>query len=233
MKSVIPAEGHVSLDLWMTLIRSNPVFKPARNQLIRDWFGISMPVEGITVQMQQFDRLFNRINETTGHHTHCHTMLMVILEHLGADIQEITDHQLNEYYDEMEKLFFQYPPLWCEPDIAGTLHNAKALRGLTFSLLSNTGFIQGKTLRRFLENSALEGVLSFHLYSDELLYAKPHPHCFEAVYHGVQAIKDIPKAAVTHIGDNDHADAAGARAFGFNAALVGEGRGTLREVLLG
>lgn len=214
----------------MTLIRSNPAFKPVRNQLIRDWFGVGMPVGDITVRMQQFDRLFNKVNETTGHHTHCHTMLMVILDDMGVDTTAITASQLDAYYAEMEKLFFQYPPNWCEPDIADTLHRAKA-QGLTLSLLSNTGFIKGKTLRHFLESGPLAGLLSFQLYSDECLLAKPNPLFFAAVYDELQRIKNVPKTAVVHIGDNAHADEAGARAFGFNTALVGEGAGTVRQVL--
>ncbi len=229
--TTIAGSTHFSLDLWMTLIRSNPAFKPARDALIRRFFGLKMPVAAITADIQRFDRLFNSINEKTGRHTNNHTMLLVILDHLGADTGVITATDLEGYYLEMESLFFQYPPYWCEPDIADTLLAARE-RGQTISLLSNTGFVRGHTLRRFLADGPLAGVFSFQLYSDELLYAKPAPEIFEAVYQRVNALQERHKAAIIHIGDNPVADVAGAAAFGFRTALAGGGQ-TIRGIISG
>jgi putative hydrolase of the HAD superfamily len=225
----LPIPRHLSLDLWMTLIRSNPGFKPARNALLREYFGINATSEVITATMQQYDRNFTRIAEITGRHTYNHTMLLMVLQALGVDTEPITATGLEVYYAVMEAVFAQYPPDWCEPDIADTLGRVRN-EGITISLFSNTGFVRAGTLRRFFDHSTLAGIFDFQLYSDELGFAKPDPYCFNAILEGVQQLRPLPANAILHVGDNPVADYGGAKAAGMQAAITGEAN-PIRQIL--
>ncbi len=88
---------HVSFDLWLTLIKSDPVFKPLRNNLFARHFAVPQPAEAVTQAFRYFDLLFNRINEKTGGNLQQTEMLYLILDHLGVDIETVTDDVMHAY----------------------------------------------------------------------------------------------------------------------------------------
>ena len=90
----------------------------------------------------------------------------------------------------------------------------------TISILSNTAFIKGFTLRKLIEQYDLENYFSFQIYSDETGFSKPNKEIFRLVYNEVNNFKLIEKKEILHIGDNRIADYDGATNFGFDALLI-------------
>ena len=88
------------------------------------------------------------------------------------------------------------------------------------SILSNTGFIKGYTLRKIITDYELEQYFSFQIYSDEVGFSKPNYKTFQLVYDQINSSKKITKKEVLHIGDNSVADYDGAIKFGFSAHLL-------------
>lgn len=76
----------------------------------------------------------------------------------------------------------------------------------------------GPTQRKRLERAGLAPFFSFALISDEVGQAKPHPLIFQ---RALEAANLAPGARVLMIGDNLHADIAGAQAAGFDTFWLG------------
>ena len=94
------------------------------------------------------------------------------------------------------------------------------------NLSSNTGFIEGETLRTTLANMGILQYFDFLIFSDEINASKPSSHFFQHVYDHI----DVPKKAVLHIGDNPKADYQGAKNFGFNALLITDPNYTINDI---
>ncbi|TXI99601.1 MAG: phosphoglycolate phosphatase, partial [Chryseobacterium cucumeris] len=92
-------------------------------------------------------------------------------------------------------------------------------QGKTINILSNTGFIKGKTMRKFLIHENLDQYIDFHIYSDEINCSKPNPLIFQEVKNKIKD-QDLPMHQILHIGDNPVADYQGAKNFGFSAHLL-------------
>ena len=92
--------------------------------------------------------------------------------------------------------------------------------GKSINILSNTGFINGKTLRKILSFYELEDFISFQIYSDEVGYSKPNNEIFQLVFDQVNKTRETQKKEILHIGDNSIADYNGAINFGFDAHLL-------------
>lgn len=221
---------HVSFDLWLTLIKSNPEFKPLRNQLFSRFFGVQKQEPEVTKAFRHFDQLFNLINEKAGGNVHYTEMLYVILDHLGVPVGQVEAGTMDDYYKEMERLFYNYHPQLIEPHTA-TILQSLVEKECSINILSNTGFILGKTLRPLLQSLDLEHYFSFQLYSDEMGNSKPSLKVYEKVFIESNRIKILEKGHILHIGDNKIADVEGAEKFGFRSAII-DGDHALRNLFL-
>lgn len=221
---------HVSLDLWLTLIRSNPAFKPARMRCFMKHFGITGPFQRGHQEFQQFDRLFNAVNEATGQSLTRHQMLYIILAHLGKDVEAVPMSVVDRFYEDCEALFFEHRPQLTDPGIAPALH-AMREAGITLSILSNTGFILGASLRKMIPLLGLDNCFDFQLYSDEIGSSKPSPHAFAELYRNATKIRPLEKSEILHLGDNPKADYDGARAAGMSAILLDPENERLTDLL--
>ncbi|PSK90683.1 HAD family hydrolase [Taibaiella chishuiensis] len=210
---------HVSFDLWLTLIKSDPVFKPLRNQLFARYFDISRPAETVTQAFRYFDLLFNRINEKTGGNLQQTEMLYLILDHLGVSIETITAGDMQGYYHEMEQLFFRHHPQLIDKGTVTVLQAIKD-QGCSVNILSNTGFILGSTLRQLLPVLGIGSYFDFQVYSDETGCSKPSADMYDQVWTRVKQYGTVVKEEVLHVGDNAIADYNGAQQFGFRSVLV-------------
>lgn len=211
--------SHISFDLWLTLIKSNPGFKEKRNRLLKDYFELKKDIITVNQTVRKFDLLFNTINETTGGQIGVQEMWMIILHDLQCDNIHITKENLQGFIDKAAKIFFEYPPVLMDENTKN-LFDFLTKKDITLSLLSNTGFIGGKMLRRLIQQLNLDGYFSFQLYSDEMGFSKPNKQIFGQVYTDVLKIKDIHKNLILHIGDNKNADVKGAELFGFASRLL-------------
>ncbi len=225
-----PAIRHLSLDLWLTLIRSNKAFKPLRNALFIDAFNITQPADEVLHTFQEYDRLFNHINESTGRNLSRHEMLYIILAALGKDVGAIPLAALDNFLKKAEGLFLQHPPEVLDDAVIDVLQQIRCQR-ISISLLSNTAFITGATLRKVLPNLGFENVFHFQIYSDEEERSKPSPEIFNTVYNQALQLKPLTREQVLHIGDNPIADYDGALAAGFSASLFNPDKESLSSLL--
>ncbi|RQO41645.1 phosphoglycolate phosphatase [Chryseobacterium sp. KBW03] len=209
---------HFSFDLWLTLIKSHPEFKAKRVELFSSFFNVDKPIEEVAKTVKYYDDLCNTINEVTGGNIDTFEMYLMILGSLDVDIKELNKERLNEFYVKSEDLFLEYRPVVIFENIHDFFEDIKN-QGKTINILSNTGFIKGKTMRKFLIHENLDQYIDFHIYSDEINCSKPNPLIFQEVKNKIKD-QDLPLHQILHIGDNPVADYQGAKDFGFSAHLL-------------
>lgn len=211
--------SHLSFDLWLTLIKSNPEFKKKRNLLFKDFFEIEATIEKVNEVVRYYDVLCNNINEKTGLNLNTHEIYYLILNALQVDLSKNEVKKLGEFYDQTEVLFMNYKPELIFPDIKRQFGNMVS-EGKSINILSNTGFIKGKSLRKLISYYELTEYFTFQIYSDEVGYSKPNNEIFQLVFDQVNKTKETQKKEILHIGDNSIADYNGAINFGFDAHLL-------------
>ena len=211
--------SHLSFDLWLTLIKSNPEFKKKRNLLFKDFFEIDATIEKVNEVVRYYDVLCNNINEKTGLNLNTHEIYYLILNALQVDLSKNEAKKLGEFYDETEVLFMNYKPELIFPDIKRQFENMVS-EGKSINILSNTGFIKGKSLRKLISYYELTEYFTFQIYSDEVGYSKPNNEIFQMVFDQVNKSNETQKKEILHIGDNIIADYNGAINFGFDAHLL-------------
>ncbi|SEH40608.1 HAD family hydrolase [Chryseobacterium culicis] len=214
----IHSHCHFSFDLWLTLIKSHPEFKAKRVGLFSSFFNVDKPIEQVAKTVKYYDDLCNTINEVTGGNIDTFEIYLMILNALDVDIKLLNKEKLNEFYTKSEDLFLEYRPVVIFENIHGFFENIKN-QGKTINILSNTGFIKGKTMRKFLIHENLDQYIDFHIYSDEINCSKPNPLIFQEVKNKIKD-QDVPLNKILHIGDNPVADYQGAKKFGFSAYLL-------------
>ena len=210
---------HVSFDLWLTLIRSHPEFKGQRNLLFHRFFE-TQNLDETAAAIRKFDVLSNENCEKSGIHIRANDIYKLILSELKMDANQVSEGDFDRFESASEALFLQYPPVLIFPEIDKFMEKLAA-DGKTMSILSNTAFIKGASLRRLMEFYNLDAFFSFQIYSDETGFSKPNVKMFKEVFTQKQRqTPDILKSEVLHIGDNRTADYDGATRFGFGAHLL-------------
>lgn len=209
---------HFSFDLWLTLIKSHPEFKAKRVELFSSFFNVDKPIEEVAKTVKYYDDLCNTINEVTGGNIDTFEIYLMILGALNVDVKSLNREKLNEFYNKSEELFLEYRPVVIFENIHDFFEDIKN-QGKTINILSNTGFIKGTTMRKFLIHENLDQYIDFHIYSDEMNCSKPNPLIFQEVKKNIKD-QDLPMNRILHIGDNPVADYQGAKNFGFSAHLL-------------
>ena len=159
------------------------------------------------------------MNEKTGLNINTYEIYFLILNKLNVDISDITIAQLDQFYKETETLFFDYKPQLMYPAIHKLFDELK-LENKSMNILSNTGFIKGRTLRKLMTEYGFEDQFDFQIYSDEVGISKPNLQIFKLVEDQVKLNRNLEQKDVLHVGDNIVADYNGAIAYGFGAILV-------------
>ncbi len=210
---------HLSFDLWLTLIKSSPEFKKNRDLLFKDFFKVDCTIEKVTEVVRYYDVSCNNINEKTGLNIDTFEIYYLILNALNVNINDVEIEKLSQFYKETELLFMRFKPDLIYPKIQ-FLFKEIVEQEKTISILSNTAFIKGATLRKLMSHYELENYFSFQIYSDETGFSKPNNQIFQLVYNQIESLKSLEKKEVLHIGDNKIADYNGAIKFGFDALLI-------------
>lgn len=214
----IHRHDHFSFDLWLTLIKSHPEFKTKRVELFSSFFNVDKPIEEVAKAVKYYDDLCNTINEVIGGNVDTFEIYLLILNSLNVDIKQLNQDNFKEFYQKSEDLFLEYKPVVIFKELHNFFDEIKN-QGKTINILSNTGFIKGKTMRKFLINENLEQYIDFHIYSDEIKCSKPNPLVFQEVKNQIRN-QELQMDQILHIGDNPIADYKGAKDFGFSAHLL-------------
>lgn len=178
---------------------------------------MNKPIDEVAEAVKYYDDLCNTINEVIGGNVDTFEIYLLILNALKVDIKQLNKEILNEFYQKSEDLFLEYKPVVIFDNIHDFFDGIKN-QGKTINILSNTGFIKGTTMRKFLTNENLDQYIDFHIYSDEINCSKPNPLIFQEVRNKVS--QDLALDQILHIGDNPVADYKGAKDFGFSAHLL-------------
>lgn len=214
----IHRHDHFSFDLWLTLIKSHPEFKTKRVELFSSFFNVDKPIEEVAKAVKYYDDLCNTINEVIGGNVDTFEIYLLILNSLNVDIKQLNQDNFKEFYQKSEDLFLEYKPVVIFKELHNFFDEIKN-QGKTINILSNTGFIKGKTMRKFLINENLDQYIDFHIYSDEIKCSKPNPLVFQEVKNQIRN-QELKMDQILHIGDNPIADYKGAKDFGFSAHLL-------------
>lgn len=214
----IHKHSHFSFDLWLTLIKSHPEFKAKRVELFSSFFEVSKPIEEVAKVVKYYDDLCNSINEVIGGNVDTFEIYLLILGSLNVDLKQLNKDILNEFYQKSEDLFLEYKPVVIFENLHQFFDEIKN-QNKTINILSNTGFIKGTTMRKFLVGENLDQYIDFHIYSDEINCSKPNPLVFQEVKNNLKN-QNLQLNEILHIGDNPIADYKGAKDFGFSAHLL-------------
>lgn len=214
---------HFSFDLWMTLIKSNPSFKKQRADFFFTHFNpLKKSIEEVLEIFRFVDLMCNSINEKTGGNIDADEMYLMVIYQLGGNAAAISEVNPDKLYAQMEQLVFEHLPLLYSTETIGVLAEIKAENGNTLSILSNTAFIKGATLRTVLQHLQIDHFFDFQLYSDELGISKPSNKIFEMMFDKICLLKEDPILThqIIHIGDNAVADIAAANSFGMGSFQI-------------
>jgi putative hydrolase of the HAD superfamily len=210
---------HVSFDLWLTLIKSNPEFKDHRDLLFRDYFSIDKSLAEVAAVIRKYDILTNVINEKVGKNFNTFEIYYLILDALSVTIEVVTTAQLQEFYTLTEQLLMQHKPQLLPNGLPEVLPLLKS-EGITMNILSNTAFIKGSSLRKVLSHYGFDDYFAFQMYSDETGFSKPGIEMYNCAYDAILKTNTLLKNEIIHVGDNRISDYDGALKFGFDAHLL-------------
>lgn len=230
----MPLYKHYSFDLWLTLIKSNPAFKIERAKYFYAHYNSSgKSLEEVSLIFRQIDLMVNSINERTGKNIDAEEMYLMVISKINNYSCAFQDVDIEGLYLQMEALLMEHMPLVYCSDSLRVLQELKACGTCSTSLLSNTGFIKGRTLRKILNALELDVLLDFQLYSDEVRMSKPNPLFFQLMLDTIDKNRhpQLLAGEIIHIGDNPLADVKGAEAMGINTLLINSNHLTITELL--
>lgn len=188
----------VSLDVWNTLIRTNPEFSHRRNMYLAE--ELSLPIETINSVYREVKDTADNVAEKNGECISSMAIYKRFLSLLGR--QHYSWLKLRKG---LERVFAKYPPCVL-PETITTLQWLQE-QGIALSIASNTNFIRGDILYNIVLNTW--GVdWRFHVFSDQLLQAKPHPRFWNVVIKRAKTFVGARPWEILHIGDNKVCDGA-------------------------
>lgn len=212
---------HASFDVWNTLITANPAYAAARTKWIADNFNISL--EQAKFVFTHVKKYADGISELNGTQVPTDDLYELLVRHIDGYCSTIFALNMR---DDFEKLFIANLPT-VDPLLVTALKQLVA-DGVTISIGSNTNFMAGKIMKKYVLDP-LDIPFSFMLFSDEEWHAKPHPNFFGVMYNKVEDLHtNITKSQVIHIGDSERADVLGAQEANMHGILVANPAGTLQ-----
>jgi putative hydrolase of the HAD superfamily len=226
---------HYSFDLWLTLIKSNPVFKKERALFFYKHLNAAeKSLEEVEMIFRKIDLMCNAINQKSGGNIDAEEMYLMVIYELNGSNNTFENLDIEWLLHEMEQLFFQYIPTIYNAETITTLYTLKEIPNVSMSILSNTAFIKGSTLRIMLEKLGMAHFFDFQLYSDEVNMSKPNYEFFalmiEKIYHK-RPDDNLIFDDVIHVGDNMIADIDGANSLEINSFLINSNHKTIVDLL--
>jgi putative hydrolase of the HAD superfamily len=222
---------HISLDLWLTLIRSDPRFREQRIRFLADEFNPKkLSTDEISILIKDVDICCNDTNQVTGRNLTANEMYCMVLHRMGNTLTSFSDDDITGIKNTINSFLDVYPPVYYDAGIVPVLDKLAA-DGYSLSLSSNTAFLEGQVLSRVLDYLQLLPRFRFIVYSDELKYSKPSPYFFNEVYRhaGLLHQHKLERNEIVHVGDNPLADIKGAAACGMKTFLVHSNKQRLED----
>jgi putative hydrolase of the HAD superfamily len=223
---------HFSFDLWLTLIKSNPEFKKKRAlYFYKNFNSNKKSLSEVENAFRKIDLMCNSINEKTGGNIDSEEMYLMVIFDLNGDNYLFENIELKDIYTDLENIFFDYSPQIYNEYTIDVLNKLKQNQDLSMSILSNTAFIKGKTLRKLLNNINISQYFDFQIYSDEVNISKPNPEIYRRLIHEIYSVRknnSLKYDEIIHVGDNINADFYGASNFGIQSLLINSNNYTIK-----
>lgn len=209
---------HITIDLWGTLIKSNPAYGRSKAQYLKTKFSLPHSTEEILKIWRRVDRYFTERDMKTGKHGLLEDRLLSILSVLG--ISPMIAGDLIELHGDLIDLFREYPPVPYDDTILATVDKMVGMVD-TVGIISNTGTMEGNVLVPLLRSMGMPE-FDYRVFSDVCGFSKPNPRIFaQAVeYATSKESESISTDNFLHIGDDLVADGTGARRSGFGYFIV-------------
>ena len=202
----------LSFDVWGTLIKGNPLFKPVRQEIIAHAFGIDLDlIARVSVEV---DVDLDALSDSTGQDFDFALRTREIVRRAGGNPEQLSASEFVALQLEVNAMYRMLPPSWLEHDIPEILRELTS-RGYMLGLLSNTGFINGAAQREAFAALGVLDLFAVTIFSDEERIAKPDRRIFERL--AIRA--GVPAKEILHIGDNVRADYRGSEAAGITPLL--------------
>lgn len=225
---------HYSFDLWLTLIKYNPEFKQKRAEYLYHHFNRNnIPLSEVSSIIREVDVMCNNSNEIVGKNIDAFEMYTMVLYRMGYNLSLLTYRDIQSVYHTIESIFFKYPPVLYSEETMDVLYKLKR-EGATLSILSNTGFIKGFTLKNVLVELGILQLFSFTLFSDEYGLSKPNNHFYLLLLNAVNKHNKhtpVKQNEILHVGDNEIADYKGAKDAGIDSLLINSNSKTIKHLL--
>jgi FMN phosphatase YigB (HAD superfamily) len=188
----------VSLDVWNTLIRANPEFSLERNLYLAA--ELSLPIDTVNSVYREVKDTADSMAEENGECISSMAIYKRFLLLLGRQ-----HYNWLKLRRGLERVFAKYPP-YVIPETIIALQWLQR-QGVALSIASNTNFIRGDALCDTVLNTW--GIdWKFHVFSDQLLQAKPHPRFWNVVVKRAKTYIGAKPWEILHIGDNKVCDGA-------------------------
>jgi FMN phosphatase YigB (HAD superfamily) len=203
---------HYSFDFWNTIAKSNPVFKIKRAEFIRTIIGQDFSIESINFVFGKIGSEYNKAVESGVRSILSRDLYLQVFKELNYTREVDVDFIV----DEVEHIFLQNPP---KIEI-GFLNFLQLIKdsGKTISLTSNTAFISGAIIKKYLTSIDIVENFDFLIFSDECGFGKPCKIIFDELYSKAKELQgSIVAKEITHVGDNYDADVEGSLRVGINA----------------
>ena len=226
---------HLSFDLWLTLIKSNPEFKPAKVEFIRKHYNpMGHSADSINEIMRNIDRKCTRLCEITGRNFNPIDMWGLILLEMGYEEKTkiLTESKLYAIHQNVQELYLKYPPLLYSDDTLPILEILYKNTEL-MTIGSNTGFVTGTSVRKALKKLGILQFFRGEVFSDECGWAKPDEHFFEEVLKLSHFKEKNQRKYILHVGDNTVADMEGPRYAGIHSFIINnpDSKFTIKDVI--
>lgn len=198
---------HISLDLWNTLMTSNPEFSIKRINYLHSNYFQNISENQLCLAIEEIGDIVDDINMSTGISIKSEKMYQMLFDKFNL---KISLQKANDIYASLEILFLEFNPI--------LLYNDKHLfnvfdkllaNGISLNISSNTAFIKGETLRKSLKHLGLYKYFNFFIFSDEINASKPSKIFFNNLIDKCKVI-NVKKQHIIHIGDSKRADCEGA-----------------------
>lgn len=203
---------HVSFDFWNTIVHPNPLFKERRAELIGNLFNEQFSKYVIDLAFSKVGSEYNKYQQAGNAAYPPLELLKLVINKINPN----SNINLIELYNQISITFLEYPP-FIEPsfyDIIGFINK----RSITASITSNTAFISGSVISKYLVNCNLMSHFSFVIFSDEFGFGKPGLKIFDHLTKKAMECKSIfDKTNILHVGDNLESDYNGAIHSGLSA----------------
>ena len=168
---------HLSFDFWNTIAFSNPIFKTERAKVIHNLLNKEYTTEQINQAFYIVGQEYNKLIESGSRVLPIEKLYEDIFKFLGS-CQPVDVPSLIQ---EVQTIFLKHPPI-IQVEFLEYL-NSISKKGITCSITSNTTFITGATIRKFLTNLGLLEEFDFCIFSDENEFGKPHYSLFEFLFN--------------------------------------------------